>query len=353
MPEESIRKILIIQTAFLGDLILTIPLIKGVRLKFPSAEITVLVRKGLGELIKGLKVVNSVIEYDKLSSERGFLKTLALVKTLRSKGFDLLISPHRSLRTSLIVYFSNIPVRVGFKESTLSFVYNKIVSRNLSDHEIIRNLSLLNPLNGKNIDISRTLDLDIDHQVLEKAWQILLKHGVSKGDRIISVAPGSHWGTKRWLPERFAGVINKLDEDGFKIILIGSREDRVITEDIKRRSKRELVDLCGETSILESAAIISISEALLSNDSAAVHLATLTCTPVAVIYGPTLPSFGFTPYKVSSAIIEYNGLHCRPCSSHGPMHCPEGHFNCMRMITEEDVYNALKKLLAKKDAKRI
>ncbi len=339
-------RILVFQTAFLGDLILTIPLICGIKKFFNEAEIVVLVRGGLGEIIRNMDEVESVIEYDKTGEDKGIFRMIDIIKILRRGKFDIVFSPHRSLRTSIILYLSRIPLRIGFKESALSFIYSITVSRDNQLHEIERNLLLLKSV-VPDFRYEYLPKIRINNKVHEGIIQKLSNYGILNHNNIITVAPGSHWGTKRWLPERYSEVISRLIEDGYNIILIGSKEDRTIAERIESLCNNRVVNLCGETTVLESVAVIELSRVLLSNDSAAVHIASFTGTPVVVIYGPTLPSFGFTPYGVDSAIIEYNGLRCRPCSSHGPMECPEGHFKCMRMISTDEVYSTVRKLTAK------
>ncbi len=339
-------RVLVFQTAFLGDLILTIPLICGIKKCFNNPEIVVVVRGGLGEIIRNMDEVERVIEYDKTGDDRGIFKMIHLIRILRREKFDIVFSPHRSLRTSIILFLSRIPLRIGFKESALSFIYSRTVSRDNQLHEIEKNLLLLKLIapDFRHEDLPR---IKINGKVYASIIQKLTDHGILNHNNIITVAPGSHWRTKRWLPERYSEVISRLTDDGYNIILIGSKEDRPVAEKIESLCNRRIVNLCGETTLLESAAVIGFSRVLLSNDSAAVHIASFTGTPVVVIYGPTVPSFGFTPYGVDSAIIEYNGLKCRPCSSHGPMECPEGHFKCMKMISAEEVYSAVRRLTAK------
>lgn len=346
LEKEKRTKILVFQTAFLGDLILTIPLIQEIKKTYSNSEIVVVVRGGLGEIIRNMDEVDEVIEYDKTGRDKGIFKMLYMIKMLRRKQFDIVFSPHRSFRTSIILFFSKIPVRIGFKESSLSFIYSKTVSRNNSLHEIDKNFLLLK-LVKSDFQYGDITGIKIKNELYDKIRKKLSNHGVLNNDKLITVAPGSHWGTKRWLPQSYADVISRLNDDGYKIILIGSVEERKIAREIESLCKNKIVNLSGETTIMESAAVISCSNVLLSNDSAAVHIASLTKTPVVVIYGPTIPSFGFTPYGVDYAIIEYNGLKCRPCSSHGPMECPQGHFKCMKMITPDKVYSAVKGLMSK------
>jgi len=338
-------KILVYQTAFLGDLILTIPLINAIHKVFNNPEIVVVVRGGLGDLMREQDGVKEVIEYYKNGRDGGFIPFVNLIKRIREENFDIVFAPHRSFRTTMIMLFSGVPERVGFKESALSFVYTKRVSRTDASHEIEKNLLLLRVMNnsfGMDHDI---LKLKIRDDIYEKVEKKLSEYGVTPHDPVVTVAPGSQWGTKRWLPEGFAEVISRLHKEGVKVVLVGSEGDREIARNIEVSSGYGLINLCGFTSILESAAIISISRVLLSNDSASVHLASLTGTPVVVIYGPTIPAFGFSPYGVEHIIIESKDLKCRPCSSHGPQKCPEGHFKCMKQISSVEVYTAVKKLL--------
>lgn len=341
----KLKKILVFQTAFLGDLILTIPLIKSIKKAFSDSEISVVVRGGLGEIIQNMDEVSRVIEYDKNARDRGIIKLLKLIFMLRKENFDIVFSPHRSFRTSLILLFSGISVRIGFKESSMSFVYTHTVPLIAGLHEIEKNLLLLKKI--REDSYAPPFRIKIKADIHRRSREMLAGSGIGVDECLVSVAPGSHWATKRWLAEGYADVIRKLSADGYRIILLGSKEDAEVAQKIEMMTDGCAINLCGRTSILESASIIAQSKLLISNDSAAVHLASLTGTPVVVIYGPTLPSFGFTPYSVEHKIVEYNGIKCRPCSSHGPMVCPEGHFNCMRMITPDRVYSAVKELMTR------
>jgi heptosyltransferase-2 len=202
-----------------------------------------------------------------------------------------------------------------------------------------RNLSLLSGFNFH--PTNPMLELFPSSEDFSYARKLLLDSGIGKKDKIVGIAPGSVWATKRWLPERFAQVSQLLmNEAGTKVVFLGSEDDRDICERIANLTKGKPVILAGRTNILQSAAMISLCKVILSNDSAPVHIASAMKRPVVAIFGSTIPEFGFAPYGVDHLIIEKK-MDCRPCGIHGRKECPQKHFRCMKDITTEEVFQAV------------
>ncbi|HMS63691.1 MAG TPA: lipopolysaccharide heptosyltransferase II [Ignavibacteria bacterium] len=338
------QKILIIQTAFLGDVILTLPLLQELKIKFPESEIDFLCIPETSELLKGNPFVNEIISYDKKNS--GIIGSWELIKKLRNKNYDFLFSPHRSFRSSLISFLSNAKKTVSFDKSSFSFLYNEKIIYKKDIHEIQRNLSLLEITGIKEERIIRP-ELFISIQDKRKIDSLFYEYKIKNGEKFITIAPGSVWFTKRFPEEKFVKLCDLLQILNTKIFLTGGKKDKFISDFIQNNSKnRNIINVTGTFSILESAELIKRSEVLITNDSAPLHISNAVETNVVAIFGATVPEFGFYPTGRNDIVIQTNGLSCRPCSIHGGKKCPIGTFVCMKNIKEEEIVSAVKKLLS-------
>jgi len=344
---KDYKNILVVQTAFPGDIVLTTPLFRCLKKLFPKGRLTVVTTPQGCELLRDAKEIDSLVPYDKKGSDRGILKLLHLIRRLRNEGFDLCISPHRSFRTSLMIYGTGATERVGFRDSSLSFLYNRKVIKDTGLHEVERVLSLLAAIGGRISDSDKHPYLEISREARNKAKKIFDEAGISPNDTVIGVAPGSVWATKRWTPEGYAPLIDRLMERyDAKVILLGSQSDKDAGDMIMSLAKNRPVDLIGRTPLCDLTAVIDRCRVLIGNDSAPGHIASARLVPVVSIFGPTVPSFGYYPYGKDVVIIEKK-LPCRPCHHHGPNTCPDGHFKCMSDITVDDVMAGVDSLLRK------
>lgn len=337
------KKILLVQTAFPGDIVLTTPFINALKNLFPKSSLTVITTPAGAVLLKGMKTIDSIIPYDKRGSDKGAFNLFALMMRLRKVGFDLCISPHLSSRTALMIGATGAPVRIGYHEASFSFLYNRKVARNMNLHEVERILSLLEPLGIDTKALDKNLYLELSAGTIKAGEKLLLDSGISPGERLIAVAPGSVWGTKRWIPEGYASLINcLLAQHKAKVVLVGSDAERATGDRILSLVDKKTVDLIGKTSLSELIAVIDRCSLLIGNDSAPGHIAAARSIPVVSIFGPTAPSFGYAPYGENVQIVEKD-ISCRPCHHHGPMKCPEGHFRCMKDILVDDVMIAVER----------
>ena len=337
------KKILLIQTAFPGDIVLTTPLISGLKKMFPESSLTVITTPQSAELLKDMNVIDSLLSYDKKGRDKGILNLFRLIGNLRKEKFDLCISPHLSSRTAFMALGTSAKTRVGFSDASLSFCYNKKVVKNKGLHETQRILSLLMPLEVDVEEIDKTPLLEISPEIVKKAETILNNVGIAASDKIVAIAPGSVWGTKRWTAEGYAAIVDRLmGTVGIKVILIGSPAERETGDRILDIAKNSPADLIGKTRLRDLIAVIDRCSLLIGNDSAPGHIAAARSVPVVSIFGPTAPSFGYAPYGKNVQIVEKD-IPCRPCHHHGPMNCPEGHFRCMKDLTVDDVMMAVDK----------
>ncbi len=335
--------ILIIQTAFIGDVILSTPLVRGASLISSEASISVLVRPEVSEVFKGNPDVDEIITYDKRGTEKGLSGFLKLLGRLRKRRFDLAIIPHRSLRSALLPFLSGIPIRVGFKKSAAPFLFTGAANYRMGSHETERNLELLSPFGVGPPDARPRLypreeDISLAKQFLGESFP----GGV---DPLVAIAPGSVWPTKRWPVENYAELARKLiDGLSARVVVVGGKGDVGLSDTIIGMCPEGKAAIAaGKMGILGSAALLSMCDLLVSNDSAPVHMALAVETPVVAIFGPTVPEFGFAPDGDRDLVLGAD-LPCRPCGVHGGKRCPEGHFKCMIDVSPERVFGTVASL---------
>jgi len=336
------KRILIVQTAFLGDVILATPLIRAVRELFPDSFISFLLIPETKRVLDNNPHLNEVLTYDK-RTKAGVGAFLQIVNRVRGKDLDLALVPHRSFRSALLAGLARIPFRIGFDKSAGSFLLTRKVPYRSDVHEVERNLSLVSEFNPPAQDFLPELFPSSDD--LSSVRKMLTDSGVREQDKVVAVAPGSVWATKRWLPERFAQVCDLLmSRARVKVVLTGSEDDLALCRQIAGLMKEKPVILAGRTDVLQSAALVSLCRAVLSNDSAPVHMASAMRKPVVTVFGSTVPELGFSPYRVGHVIVQKE-LDCRPCGIHGKKKCPKEHFKCMKEITTDEVFEAVLSLI--------
>lgn len=329
---KEIKKLLIIQTAFLGDVILTLPLAQVIKKHSPEVQISFLCIPSTAEILANNPYVDEVIIYDKRNKNKGLRKFFTLLKKLKEKKYDIIISPHRSIRSSLISYFSKVALTISYNKSSLPMLYKKVVNYIESKHEIQRNLSLLKPLDIYEDEIVKP-ELFVSESDVNIVTEMLREFKIT--DKFITIAPGSVWFTKTYPEEKFIRLLEILKDLNIKIVLVGGKDDYGLCAKLIFSSKNfNVFNAAGRLSPLQSAELIKRSSMLLTNDSAPMHLANAVGTKVIAIFGATVPEFGFYPYGIKDVIYQINGLKCRPCSIHGGDKCPIKTFICMHNINE-------------------
>lgn len=319
---------LVIQTAFLGDVVLTTPLLSA--LAAQHGPVDVVTTPAAAPLLSRHPAVAEVIRYDKHGASRGFRGVRTLGSLLRSRGYQRVYLPHRSIRSALLALWSGAGERVGFAGSPAAITYTRRVTRAASGHEVERLLALAGRTDGEVPPVS--LGLTSEDRAVADAW--LAARGITS--RFIALAPGSIWGTKRW--PYYADLASALDT---RCVIVGGEEDRQLAETIVSAAGGKVVSAAGDLSLRQSAALLQRAGCLVTNDSAPLHLATAVGTPVVALFGPTVPEFGFGPRRTGDLVLGHAELPCRPCSAHGPQTCPLGHHRCLRELSVEMVLNAV------------
>jgi heptosyltransferase II len=335
------EKILIIQTAFLGDAVLTLPMIGKLKEKFPASVIKVICIPPTQELFQNSPFINEVIVYDKRGMEKSIWSFLKLIKKINEENFTRVYSPHRSLRTSLLVLFSAAKNTYGFDKASFSFIYKTPIKYFSNKHEVARDLDLIEyDTSGENWKVLPVVSISSSTE--SKIDKIIERIGNSK---IAAVAPGSVWATKIYPKEHFVDAIKYLVNNNFYVLLLGGDSDEKLCADIALNFSAGVESLAAKLSVVESIALLKKCELLISNDSAPTHLGMAANIPTITIYCSTVPEFGFYPYNQKSKSISLNGLSCKPCGIHGHMECPIKTFECGKKLLPELLISSIKELI--------
>lgn len=338
--------VLVLQTSFLGDTVLTLPLIAEIRRRFPVRTLTLMCLSMARELLQDHPAIDEIIVYDKKNADRGWAGLRRKAAALRAKGFTIALSPHKSLRSAILLRAAEIPYRVGFRQSGGWFLFHAWADRDPSRHDVERNLSVLQPFGVKVEDCHRALDLPIDPAIRSAVDQKLATLGVDENKPLVGINAGSVWPTKRWWPEGFASLIHLLKQKfDCQFLLFGGAEDAAVVAEVQERSHVSTINLVGKIALRELPAAIDRCRIFVTNDSGPMHIAVARQVPIVALFCATTPELGFYPYT-SDAIVVGKQLHCRPCASHGGRRCPLGSEDCMRQIHPERVLEAVQKLLS-------
>lgn len=326
---------LVIQTAFLGDVVLTTPLLQALAER-EGAPVDVVTTPAAAPLVETHAAVRRVWPFDKHGRDRGLGGLRRFARLLRAQRYEAAWLPHRSLRTAVLAWWARIPRRVGFHDGW-PFLYTAVRRRPAAGHEIDRLLALAEVPPRR---YAPKIELRLAD--VAAAERLLVEHEIKPGEPFVALAPGSIWGTKRW--PFYDALAERLAARGWRIVVVGGAEDWPLGERIAavvRRLRHHTANACGKLSLRESAALIGKAAVLVTNDSAPLHVATAMGTPVVAIFGPTVPTFGFGPRGPRDVVVGVDGLPCRPCSRHGPETCPLGHHRCMQDLPVERVLLAI------------
>ncbi|WP_319369837.1 lipopolysaccharide heptosyltransferase II [uncultured Ilyobacter sp.] len=333
-------KILIIHTAFIGDIVLSTPLIKKLKERYPDSSITYVTTPLGATILRNNPNLAEIIEYDKRGEHKGLKGLLLLGKRLKYKNFDMIITPHRYLRSSVLTWLTGAPDRVGYDNATGKLFFNKKVHYDKNKHEVEKLLSFVEDNHYKYYGIE-LFPGKSEKTRIDEIWS----ENHLENKKIVALAPGSKWFTKQWPLEYFNNVIEELSKrEDTAIVLIGGREELLLN--IKETDKT--VNLIGKTSLLEVAEVTRRCHLILTNDSSPIHIASAwENTHIIAIFGATVKELGFYPWSKNSQIIENSGLTCRPCGLHGGKKCPKGHFKCMLELKPEMVLEKIEERLNK------
>jgi heptosyltransferase-2 len=330
---------LVIQTSFLGDMVLTTPLIAHLA---RSGPVDVVSTPAASALLANHSDVRECIVYDKRRTARGARGFLRMAATLRAKHYRSAYLAQGSVRSGALALAARIPDRVGFQTSAGRSFYTTRIAAPENIHHSARLLSLgtRDPL--REISKAELRPRLFPGDAERRAVDELLTRNAAGDSPLVAVAPGSVWATKRW--PSYPELAHALGRD-VRIVIVGAAADRELANEIVAATSGHAIDSTGRLSLLASAELIRRSALIVTNDSLPLHLASAMNTPTLAIFGPTIPEFGFGPLATRSAIAGRTELTCRPCDRHGPRQCPLGHWHCMREITATAVASMARELL--------
>lgn len=320
------KKILLIQTAFPGDVILATALIESIHQCTTGTQIDFLVRKGNSAILHNHPALRSVIEWDKRKNKLKNL--LQLLSLIRKEQYDAVFNLHRFASSGFLTAFSGAGMKIGFSKNPFSFLFTHSIAHTIGDgkHETERNLELAKIIFDVALKAPRLYPGNEDKSAVK----------VYQNEPYICIAPGSVWFTKTFPESKWIDFLVLLQERGFskKIFLLGASTEHALCERIRSSSPSlSISNLAGKLSFLQSACLMEGADQNYVNDSAPLHLASAMNAPVTAVYCSTVPAFGFGPLSERSKIVETREeLSCRPCGLHGYKQCPEQHFRCALTI---------------------
>lgn len=328
-------KVLLVQTSFLGDTILSTPLIAALKNKHPQAELWMLTTRESRALVEHDPLVAGVLVFDKRGTDRGIGGLRRKARELRGHDFAVAYSLHRSYRTALLLRLSGIPERIGFNLLRLAAFYTRRVERPAGGHEVERNLALLGA-DATGGDL-RLTPAPLDQLPSERRELLESLVGCAV------LAPGSVWETKRWSWREYRRVVSQLSTRGYRVVLVGAPAERAICDSVGEGLAA--LNLAGKLSLGELLNLVQRAGLVICNDSMVLHLASAFQVPTIAVFCATSPDYGFGPWRNSRAlVVGRDDLSCRPCRRHGSRACPNGTRACMDALPAEFVMRAIEQL---------
>ena len=336
-----VNRVLIIQTAFIGDVILATSLIEEVRRRHPQAKIQFLLRTGNESLLKDHPHLEKLWVWDKKGGK--YRNLLRLVKEIKQYKFDAILNIQRFFSSGLFTTLIPAKVKIGFKQNPMSWLFDKKIDHQIPHlhpdvsygayHEVQRNIQLLNALDG---------ETHIDHDPKVYAPKLYFTESskvqsfVQDAGQYVVLAPTSVWATKEWPMRKWRELVDELVKN-YSVFIIGAPADREKSQELKLNFL--VKNLCGELSLLESAQLMRGAHRVFVNDSAPLHLASSVDANVIAIFNSTIPQFGFYPLSKFSHVVESVRPACKPCGVHGHDRCPLTHYRCAYDIEIQQLLN--------------
>ncbi|MBN2373235.1 glycosyltransferase family 9 protein [bacterium] len=346
--KDRIKKILVVRLAYIGDVIMTLPVLRPIRDEFPRAKIYFLTGEKEAKIIEGNPYIDHIITYDAFwfypagikETVRGYLN---MVKRIKGEGFDMAIDFRGDIRNILFVLFaSRAYYRISYGSGGGGYLLTYVIPFDKIKHKISYHLDILRSLDIKINEPMPEIHLSRAEEVFRN--RIFGSNGIKDSDMVIGVHPGGRKLLKRWDPEGYINVLERLMKDfSAKIIITGSSEDEGVAGAILSRiDKNRAISLCGKTGLKELSSLIKGFRLFITGDSAPMHIASATGTPVVAIFGPS-KSRETGPYGRFCRVVEKDF----PCR----FDCDEDvcknriHHGCMKAITPDDVYTAARELI--------
>jgi heptosyltransferase-2 len=320
-------KVLIIQTAFLGDVVLATSVVEKIHSYYPDAHIDFLLRKGNEGLLRQHPYISTVYTWEKDKNKT--LNLFRVILQIRKERYDYLFNLQRFFSTGMITVFSRANHTIGYDKNPLSVFFKDKANHEIGgerNHEIDRYNELIAPITDRIPAKPKLYPSEADFKFVSDY----------KTTPYITLAPTSVWFTKQFPAEKWIEFVHIQPSD-LKIYLLGSAADLPVAETIQNAAPdKQIVNLCGKLSLLQTAALVAGARRNYTNDSAPLHIASAMNAPLTAVFCSTVPEFGFGPLSDDSKVIEVQEkLPCRPCGLHGKKSCPLQHFKCAYAIKVE------------------
>lgn len=352
MNEREFQRILLIKPSSLGDIVHALPVLRGLRHRYPNAVIHWLVNDSFAALLEGHPDIDELVVFDRRRfsrvgrSWRVTREFMAFVTQIRNRRYDLVVDLQGLFRTGFLAWASGAPVRIGFREAREGawLFYNRRLPRAEGDvHAVDRNYAVAGVLGFSDLPVSFGLHLaDDDRRSVEG---LLSEHGHTNQQPLVAIVPGARWETKMWHPQRFAATIDALEQaDHVRCVLLGGPDEEPLCRRITEDCRTTPINLAGRTSIRQLAAVIATVDAVVCQDSAAMHLAVAFGKPLVCLVGPTNPH-RTGPYGRLDDVMR-SGPDCAPCYLRDLSQCGHDH-RCMTEISADSVVSAVRRLLEK------
>ncbi|MBT5875925.1 MAG: glycosyltransferase family 9 protein [Candidatus Latescibacteria bacterium] len=332
-------KILIVRFSSLGDIVLTSPATRALRLKYPEAHISFAVKAMYASIACLLPGVDSVIS---LKPDQPFLSFL---HEIREESFDIIIDLHANPRSIILGRLGRGSKTVTYNNRRLARM--RMVSRfggSIETRHTIENyLSALNPLGIERANHQTELQVGANEE--QSVADRLMHSGIGAEQTLLGIAPGASSTVKQWPAKFFAEIADRLNAPpSMGILVVGGHQDRATATDIVSLSRADLLNWVGDLDIGLLPAALSRCRAVLSNDSGPMHVASAVGTPVLGLFGPTHPRLGFAPIGTEDLSLTLD-LDCSPCSRHGNRPCWKNTRACLEEMSPDQVFSKLSRLL--------
>jgi heptosyltransferase-2 len=339
---SAAERILIRGTNWIGDAVMTIPAVNAVRNAFPHAGISLLAKPWLAEVYRLCPSLDEIILFHDPGAHSGIMGKLRLAEELKERKFDAAILLQNAIEAAIIAWRAGIPIRAGYNSDGRGLLLTHSVQRTdaiRKVHQIEYYLEMVKALGCPSAGTDVRLTPGEAYHTLGDG--VLRAHGIGGEGLLIGMAPGATYGpAKRWFPERFAAVADRLiDEFSARVIVFGSKDDRESADQVEQSARHPLTNLAGKTNLKEVIAVMARCSLFISNDSGLMHIAGALNIPTVAIFGSTNP-VTTSPVGDRSVVI-YKSASCSPCLK---VTCPTD-FRCMELISVDDVYEKSRRLL--------
>ena len=342
---ESIKRVVVRGTNWVGDSVMTVPALRALRRVLPNANITLAIRPGAKGIFSDADFIDDVLVYNRKSA----FSVIPQIREWRRRNFDLALLFQNAFEAALIPFLAGVPVRLGYAtESRQPLLTHPlgVPDWRSSRHEVFYYLYLVTALEqmlfGSSSICESELDasLQISEKRIAEASRLLRSYGIREEDSVVAICPGSiNSRAKRWPAEAYAAVADRLIESDRQVLLIGSKEEAEVSQDVVNRMRHRPIVLTGKTSLDQVTAVLATVDLIVTNDTGPAHIGSALGRPTIVIFGPTNP-LTTRPFSPKAEILRHPP-ECAPCMLRD---CPIDH-RCMTAITVDEVFERSHALL--------